>query len=125
MSCVPSTVYYEALLYAASQGHLPVVKVLLKFTTNVDKEDILLMAVRNGYLNVVDLLIQEGANIHVQEELPLKTAVQRGHFAVVRLLVDSGALVHQMVDQLIALAGTNNTPDQSAIVEFLERFRSF
>ena len=48
--------------------------------------------------NVIKGLLEEGANIHTQNDYALRWASQNGHFEVVRILLKHGANVHARTD---------------------------
>ncbi|XP_064600796.1 poly [ADP-ribose] polymerase tankyrase-like [Liolophura sinensis] len=59
------------------------------------------LAVENGHLQVVKVLLKHGANINAQISIgkfrltPLMLATDQGHYELVRYLVDNGAVVKQ------------------------------
>lgn len=53
-------------------------------------------AVENGHMDVVQLLLNNGADIHLEDvfgRIPLSYAAMKGHKAIVRLLLDEGAYI--------------------------------
>ncbi len=56
-----------------------------------DKSKGLHIAAANGHLNIVKLLIKEGADIHSMEEYALRQAAKFGHLDIVKYLVAEGA----------------------------------
>lgn len=52
------------------------------------------IAARRGNKKMVEFLLDNGANIHGENDCALVTSVARGHTDVVRLLLDRGANVH-------------------------------
>lgn len=76
----------ELMCEAASQGSINLVKTLLKYA----KKDIpLYSAAEAGHANIVELLIQYGADVYYKQEeyTPLHVAIARGHVYVVRVLI--------------------------------------
>jgi ankyrin repeat protein len=53
-----------------------------------------IMAINNNNLPLVKRLVQLGANIHGQDELPLLTACDMGHQKIVEYLVEQGANIN-------------------------------
>jgi ankyrin repeat protein len=79
----------EALRWAASDGHLDVVKYLVSKGANVHVRDdeALLYAAGNGHLQVVKYLVEDhGADVHAHYDLTLHWATENGHLEVVKYL---------------------------------------
>lgn len=85
--------------YAAANGHLPVVKYLVKNGANIStsKYNPLTPAAANGHLPVVKYLVKQGANVQTTSNireltnLPLTQAAKNGHGNVVQYLASQGA----------------------------------
>ena len=87
-----------ALALAASWGALSLVDALLAAGASVDSSGgntaaspLFLAASTNGHLDVVRMLINAGANVHLlnsRNKSALQVAAQHRHFGVVRLLCD-------------------------------------
>jgi ankyrin repeat protein len=86
----------EALWLSAKNGWLEVVGILLKYGANVhgNDDDALKWSAENGYVKVVDLLLKYGANIHAGDDFALRNSANNGHIDVVKLLLDHGANIH-------------------------------
>ena len=81
-----------------SRGYDSVVRVLLDFGAPVDHLDstvgtALFRAVRNGRLDVVQLLLEKGADVNLGDgsQTPIAAACSRGELSIVKALVESGA----------------------------------
>ncbi|KAJ3277616.1 hypothetical protein HK104_003131 [Borealophlyctis nickersoniae] len=113
----------DALLSAALNGHLSVVKLLFDKGADLHAQDSwclesgglnvhadnghgLRAAARNGHLSVVKLLLDKGADLHAEQHgwSALSWAAGGGHLDVVQLLLDKGANVHA---QAMDAAGEN------------------
>ncbi|KZN90704.1 Ankyrin-3 [Penicillium chrysogenum] len=86
------------LYCACSNGHHQVVQMLLQREPDmIDRQDRwipLVAASDGGFLGIVQLLIQKGANVNVPTgsgRTPLYCACNAGHSEVMRLLLDEGA----------------------------------
>ncbi len=99
------------LLYAARNGHVEIVDILLKRDIEVDTRSEwgntpLLLAVPYNQTRVAALLLQNGANVNAKNELfntPLHMAAARGLVEMASLLIEQGARVN-------AINGDGNTP---------------
>ena len=91
---------WSALMLAASNGHLPVLRALL----DADAEGLeiaLLWAATSGRTAAAALLLDRGADIHWASDAALRIAARwsvRG-LEMVRFLLDSGADVHACSDE--------------------------
>lgn len=88
------------LSYAAENGHVAVVKLLLDHSSDAnldyeyDSASQLLLAISRGYLAIVKLLLDNGADANKDVYIkPLDHAARRGYLAIVKLLLDKGAKV--------------------------------
>ena len=88
-----------ALHSASFDGHLQVVRYLLRFGVNVNVRDEgndtpLLLASWMGHRDVVQCLLEHGADVELRDkghDTPLTLAAYFGHFDVVRLLLEHNA----------------------------------
>ncbi|XP_065208838.1 uncharacterized protein LOC135837476 [Planococcus citri] len=97
---------HSPLHYATQYNHIDVVQILLKKEPHPDYKQILggytllHIAARNGSLEVVEYLLQKGANVnakHDSNEIPLFEAARNGHLEVVKLLILKGSQVNTRV----------------------------
>ena len=91
------------IISASQNGHLEIVQILLSSGANVHakNDEALKWASINGRLEVVLVLLSAGADVHVDDDYPLQLASSNGHVEVVRVLLSAGANVH--VDDNYAL----------------------
>ncbi|KAK6501366.1 hypothetical protein TWF481_009208 [Arthrobotrys musiformis] len=88
----------QKLMRASQHGYLEIARLLIK-RANVNAKDeggktALHYAAENGYVNVVQLLIEHGANIEEQDALslrPVQLAVKEGKYDVAAVLLRRGA----------------------------------
>ena len=67
----------------------------------------LVHAANEGLTDLVQYLIEKGANMHVNNEMALYLAAKKGHMDVVQLLVEHGACVNNRVHNAAAVALSN------------------
>lgn len=90
--------------YAAKNGHLDCIKVLLEHGADIHSADIedetaLTLAAAWGHTDCVRYLLEQGANVNdcAVDGTPLIYAAQRGNEDCVRLLLERGACVNECV----------------------------
>ncbi|KAJ5577387.1 uncharacterized protein N7459_006351 [Penicillium hispanicum] len=89
----------SALPWYAQRGHEAGVRRLLSFNADVnalDEDDVsaLRLAVNEGHVGVVRLLLEHGADVQKEKFRFIHGAVRRGNTAVVKLLLDYGGDVN-------------------------------
>lgn len=102
-----------ALVLAAENGHVDVVKYLMGKGLNIHtrNDEALIFAVRNGHLEVVKYLLGQGADIHARNDEVLIRAVRSKHLEVVKYLVSQGARINANNDAALRLAARNGNLD--------------
>jgi ankyrin repeat protein len=68
-------------------------------------------AVERGQYNIVKLLIEKGADIHIHNDHLFLDAARAGHFNIVKLLLDNGANVHTSNNMAISYAAEKGNLD--------------
>ena len=99
-----------ALVSAASEGHVDIVRLLLDKRADIEAsyngETALVCAAYWGHSDVIRLLLHKGANIEANYSggTALCWAAGRGHSDIVRLLLDKGANIEaKIIDEISAL----------------------
>ena len=89
-----------AIQSACERGYLEMVQLLVEKGANIRaaQDMALRKACGNGHLLVVKYLITNGADIHAREDLALREAAKRNHFELVEFLLQSGADPHAKND---------------------------
>lgn len=117
--------YTSALSLACERGNTEVVKLLLEVGANIKSiydlgEHNVYMASKYGYIDIVKLLIENGAVFsgELGGNSPLSVASQVGHIDLVKLLVESGA--KDLESALISAVSNNISLDKHLeIVKYL------
>ena len=95
----------EALCKAAEIGHKDgVLNLLGKTDPNFDNGRPLMSAVRSGHPDIIRILIEAGADIHIREEAPLRTAVYLNLVETIEILIELGADIHASDNLALRLA---------------------
>jgi ankyrin repeat protein len=112
--------YGGALIIAALNGHLEIVKFLLENDHYINRHQDLALknAAHHGHLEIVKFLVKNGANIHTDEDEvdPLGSAAVRGHLEIVKFLLENGADIHASKDRSLINAALSGHLE---IVKFL------
>lgn len=113
-----------ALYHATMQGHKNSAKLLIEH--GGDLATGLYTAAGKGWLDIVQLLLDKGANANPEDALPLTWAARGGHLEVVKLLVQHGANVNGANDPKGVIPNRKGQPivgasagGHFAVVEFL------
>lgn len=83
---------------------------------NLKPTDLLMKSCEIGLLSGVKLSLEQGANIHFQDDNPLRTSSESGHLDIVEFLLKKGAKIHANDDGSLVLASKNGHLD---VVKFL------
>jgi ankyrin repeat protein len=88
----PLVWFNKALIAAASQGHLKVIKFLVKHEADLHTQDdqALIMAASKGSLKVLKYLMAHHANPRAQNSRALIEAASQGHLSVLKYLIKQG-----------------------------------
>lgn len=84
----------QALKWAANNNRLDVVKLLINYGSNINDGSFLIVPSMKGYFEIVKILIENGANIHYNNDTALKIASLYGHLKIVKLLIENGAKIN-------------------------------
>jgi hypothetical protein len=105
--------YYEevqkSLLDGVKEGDVESVKLALENGADVHAENdsALRWASRYGHIEVVKLLLEHGADVHAENDSALQLASRYGHAEIVKLLLEYGADVHAENDSALRWASEN------------------
>ncbi len=59
-------------------------------------------------LEICKLLLEAGADVHVENDAALRSAAHKGHLEVCKLLLENGANIHAIKDSILYLAAQEN-----------------
>ena len=109
----------NALRHETYNKNINIVEILLVSGADVHVNDnyALRSAVRGGHVELAKLLLEYGANVHANNNLALLDAASWGYFDIVKLLLEHGADVHAVDDYALRLAARYGHAD---VVEILE-----
>lgn len=81
---------------ACQNGDLETIKSLRRYTDIFTEEaNALPIAAKSGRMNVVTYLLDEGADVHISDDLAIIWASEEGHFDVVKYLMSKEADIHE------------------------------
>lgn len=109
----------EALSYAVEINNMEIVMYLVEkspFSIHSYEDYALRAACERGYFEMVEYLVENGANIHALEDNPLRKACEKGHLEIVKYLIENGAHIHSRHDVALREAARNNHLE---VVKFL------
>ena len=91
---------------SSKYDYLDIVALLIKNGADIRAQNNLavIYAAENGRLSIVELLIKLGADIRAQDNNAIIYAAENGHLSVVKLLIDSGADIHAQNNQALIFA---------------------
>ena len=106
------------LLSALRKEDLDLVKLLVENGADIhfDNDQVFVMAASYDHLDIVKYLLSKGINIHTRNDTALIMASYHGHLEMVKLLVENGADIHAGNDAALIYTVQNNRP---AIVKYL------
>ena len=89
----------QRFIKAAQNNQIDELKNLLEQGADIhaDDDNALRFAACYGYLEIVKLLVAQGANIHADHDEALRIAAYNGHLEVVKFLVTQGLIFMLMM----------------------------
>ena len=81
-------------------GYFKNINILIKFGADIHYENgkAILLACKNGNINLVKYLVEKGSDIHTEGDLPLRVSISYGHLNIVKYLTKKGANIHARND---------------------------
>lgn len=108
-----SAVYHAPLIYAASNYHPEMMVLLIENGADIHVKDnyALLTAASREYTRVIDALFKRGADMNFENGLPLLKAVENNCYSSVMMLVGYGADIHVRNEMPLRIACENGNVD--------------
>lgn len=79
-------------------------------------EEPLKESAKNGHANIVKILLENGANIHIEDDLPVILAAMNGHSEVLKLLIANDANFLAQNNRALRLASNNGHREAVSIL---------
>ena len=108
----------KQFLESSKFGYLDVIKLLIDLGADVRVHSncAIILASRGGYLSVVKLLIDCGANVRAQSNRAIILASLFGHLSVIKLLIENGANIRVLDNRALFYAKKNKHLD---VIKFI------
>lgn len=108
----------KAVLLAVGKGYTKIIQLLLDEGADIhaNNDGALRLAVDHRNVHVIRFLLDKGADVHSNNDLALIRSTEGGHTGIVRLLVEKGADIHADNDRPFMNAAESGKVD---MVEFL------
>lgn len=108
----------QALECAVDGGNISIMKLMIDNGANIHVDDdwLLCEAAARHHYHIVTFLVEEGADIHTGDDFPLFQAVYFGCEDVVRFLIERGANIHARGERALNIATENG---HESIVKYL------
>jgi ankyrin repeat protein len=105
--------------WASYKGYVQIVEILIEYGANIHAKDdeALRHACYCGHSNVVECLLKNGADVHVLNNNPIRYASQYGYFDIVEILIKYGA-IRKCDNHLI----DSSDRDHSSVMVKLEKY---
>nr|AEX63309.1 putative ankyrin repeat protein [Moumouvirus Monve] len=85
---------YTGLVAASSRGYTEIVNYLIDNGANCNKSHGIYLAAKNGHYDTAKLLIEKGANLDKYGQQCIEDAIKKGHIKIIELLIDSGVEIN-------------------------------
>ena len=91
----------QKLKYGCIYGHLLLVKLAVEQGVDIHQndEEPILMTCNYGYVDITKYLLDNGVNVHLKDDYLLRFACNNGELEIVKLLIEYGANIHVQNDK--------------------------
>ena len=110
----------EALRWAAINGHLDIVKILVENGADIHAfdDEALVSSAARGHLAVVEYLGSQGANLRAQNDYALIWSTTNGYIEIVKYLLANGVPVNKFCTQSVGFRKTATPEDFEVIAQY-------
>jgi len=107
----------EAFQVATANGYTEIVRLLLEAGANIHIGDDFAIRAASafGHTEVVQLLLRAGANIHARDDAAIREAVEFNHTKIVKILLEAGANIHARDNAVLKLVSINGNQETAAV----------
>lgn len=91
---VGADIHHMTLIEASVNNQPEIVNFLIKQGENARINEALQLSVGSGLRNIIELLLDWRADINADDGMPLYMAIKNGNLPIVKLLLDRGAEIH-------------------------------
>lgn len=100
------------IIEEARNGNLERVISLIDESADIKKKNrILIIAIENGFLDIVKYLISIGADIHLENDILIHLAIKHNQTEIISFMIDNGADIYSNGDIVTYNAVINNNTD--------------
>ena len=88
---------------------------------HIQDDHALKWSAERGYSNIVKILIENGANIHAQDDYALRWSARKGQLDVVKFLIENGANIHADYDYALRWSKKNHLDVYNLLIEHIKK----
>ena len=107
--------------YATTKGNLEIVKYLIEhYNVNIEITNAMQKALFGYHMDIVNYLLEKGANLHFQNDYMFRLAIYQGNLKVLKYMIEHGSDIHYDNDYLHKTIHAKNFVDIIDYVKSLE-----
>jgi ankyrin repeat protein len=118
LQVIRNTYSRASLIDVCEYGDLFALQELIAKKVNIRTNDdwALQLAALNGHMEIVRLLVENGADVHAGNDMPIRWAAEEGHLEIVKFLLERGADMTANNNVAIRMAAKNGHFDTVALL---------